>query len=119
MATDIELYQAPWVQGTLARAHVGPISSEIFVDSGRPEFAMHIAQIVPNPLPRKSKEPRKSRRHELRENLIHKITTGKISPGSKLVQTHLAYKFKVSAGVMREALLDLQAHGLVESHDNH
>ena len=36
MATDIELYQAPWVQGTLAKAHVGPISSEIFVDDREP-----------------------------------------------------------------------------------
>ncbi len=35
-SADIELYQAPWVTGTRAKTHFGPISAEIFVDDKEP-----------------------------------------------------------------------------------
>jgi len=68
--------------------------------------------------PPKPKKPRTSARHALRKKLIVMITEGKFAAGEKLVQSRLARKFGVSVGVMREALLDVQAHGLVETHDN-
>lgn len=68
--------------------------------------------------PRPPKPPRKVGRHAVREKLIAMITSGKFRPGEKLVQLQLAEKFDVSMSLMREAILDLQAHGLVESDDN-
>ncbi len=46
------------------------------------------------------------------------ILSGDRPPGSKLVQLELAKHFGVAQGVVREALLELQACGLVESVDN-
>lgn len=79
---------------------------------------MHISS---TPTRRKSpprKKARKLARHPLRETLIRMITSGEFRPGEKLAQTRLARRFRVSMGVMREALLDLQVYGLVETHDN-
>jgi DNA-binding GntR family transcriptional regulator len=68
--------------------------------------------------PRPPKRPRKVGRHALRDRLIALITSGKFRPGEKLVQLTLAEKFDVSLSLLREAILDLQAYGLVESDDN-
>jgi DNA-binding GntR family transcriptional regulator len=57
-------------------------------------------------------------RHRIRESLHRRITSGQVQPGSKLVQQQLARQFGVSMGLIREALLELQAWGLVEVHDN-
>ena len=61
---------------------------------------------------------RKVARHEIRRVLRQRIVDGKFRPGAKLVQQQLAKDFGVSMGVIREALLELQAWGLVETHDN-
>jgi DNA-binding GntR family transcriptional regulator len=61
---------------------------------------------------------RKVARHEIRSVLRQRIFDGECRPGSKLIQQQLAKDFGVSMGVIREALLELQAWGLVETHDN-
>lgn len=61
---------------------------------------------------------RKVARHEIRRVLRQRIFDGVCRPGSKLIQQQLAKDFGVSMGVVREALLELQAWGLVETHDN-
>ena len=45
------------------------------------------------------------------------ILAGNLRPGERLLQQQLAKTFGVSQSVMREALLDLQFTGLVESHN--
>jgi len=45
------------------------------------------------------------------------ILGGQLRPGERLLQQQLAKTFGVSQSVMREALLDLQFTGLVESHN--
>lgn len=45
------------------------------------------------------------------------ILRGERRPGTKLRQQELAQQFNVAQGVVREALLELQAHGLVETID--
>lgn len=62
--------------------------------------------------------PRKVARHEVRRILRQRILSGECKVGSKLIQGQLAKDFGVSVGVIREALLELQAWGLVETHDN-
>jgi len=46
------------------------------------------------------------------------ILNGEHRPGAKLVQQELAKRFGVAQGVVREALLELQVYGLVETVDN-
>lgn len=46
------------------------------------------------------------------------IHSGEQKPGSRLRQQEFAGKLGVAQGVVREALLELQAHGLVETIDN-
>lgn len=46
------------------------------------------------------------------------ILSGERQPGSKLRQQELAERFGVAQGVVREALLELQGFGLVETVDN-
>jgi len=70
---------------------------------------------APRPAPKKT---RIVGRHALRERLIMMIAKGKIRPGEKLVQFRLARRFGVSISLIREALLDLQAYGLIETDDN-
>jgi DNA-binding GntR family transcriptional regulator len=55
-----------------------------------------------------------TRRHYVRENLQRMILNGEKRPGTKLRQQELAKRFQVAQGVIREALLELQAYGLVE-----
>src|SRR6476620_8739917 len=62
-------------------------------------------------------EDRVTRRHHVRENLQRMILTGERRPGTKLRQQELAKQFQVAQGVVREALLELQAYGLVEMID--
>jgi DNA-binding GntR family transcriptional regulator len=57
-------------------------------------------------------------RHEIRDTLQQMILNGEQRAGSKLVQQQLAKQFGVAQGVVREALLELQAYGLVETVDN-
>ncbi|HWP40099.1 MAG TPA: GntR family transcriptional regulator [Tepidisphaeraceae bacterium] len=63
-----------------------------------------------------SKQPRLTR-HHIRETLQRMILTGERKPGSKLRQQELAEQFRVAQGVVREALLELRAYGLVETID--
>ena len=73
-----------------------------------------------------SKSPAKSEsqrrrvvvRHEVRDGVQRLIVNGRQKPGSKLVQQKLAKQFGVAQGVIREALLELQVCGLVETIDN-
>lgn len=69
--------------------------------------------------PSRQPSTRRLARHEVREAVEKQILDGKIKPGAKLVQLQLSKTFGVSLGVVREALLDLQKSGLVESVDNH
>jgi DNA-binding GntR family transcriptional regulator len=57
-------------------------------------------------------------RHRIREAIHGQILDGQCKPGTKLRQQQLAEQFGVSMGLIREALLELQAWGLVEVHDN-
>jgi DNA-binding GntR family transcriptional regulator len=57
-------------------------------------------------------------RHVIRDGIQKMILDGQKRPGMKLVQQELAREFGVAQGVVREALLELQACGLVESIDN-
>src|SRR5262249_47145137 len=47
------------------------------------------------------------------EELRERICDGRLPPGSKLLQRHLADEFGVAVGVVREALLELKGCGLV------
>lgn len=57
-------------------------------------------------------------RHRVRERIQQMILDGRYEPGGKLNQKDLAEKFRVSQAVVREALLELQVCGLVETIDN-
>jgi DNA-binding GntR family transcriptional regulator len=57
-------------------------------------------------------------RHRVRDGIETMILSGKCRPGSKLVQQDLGRQLGVTQGVIREALLELQACGLVEAIDN-
>ena len=57
-------------------------------------------------------------RHRVREMIKAKILDGTNRPGTRLVQSKLAKQMKVSRGIVREALMELQASGLVETSDN-
>src|SRR5262245_18461541 len=47
------------------------------------------------------------------DELQERIGDGKLPPGSKLLQRHLADEFGVSVSVVREALFELKSLGLV------
>jgi DNA-binding GntR family transcriptional regulator len=57
-------------------------------------------------------------RHQIRESVQQMILSGERQPGTKLRQQELAERFGVAQGVIREALLELSAYGLVEIIDN-
>jgi DNA-binding GntR family transcriptional regulator len=59
-----------------------------------------------------------SSRHEVRENVQKNSLSGKIKPGTRLVQLHFAKKYGVTQNVVREALLELLPSGLVTTTDN-
>lgn len=56
-------------------------------------------------------------RHAVRDKIQQMILSGERQPGSKLRQQELAARFGVAQGVVREALLELQSCGLVETID--
>lgn len=57
-------------------------------------------------------------RHKVRDSIQRLIVGGSYRTGDKLVQQKLAEKFGVGQGVVREAMLELQMTGLVETKDN-
>ncbi len=57
-------------------------------------------------------------RHQVRDALERLILDGTHKPGTRLVQEQFARRFNVARSVVREALLELQSSGLVESVDN-
>ncbi len=57
-------------------------------------------------------------RHRVRESIKQMILDGANPPGQRLVQEHLARQFSVSRGIVREALMELQAGGWVQTTDN-
>jgi DNA-binding GntR family transcriptional regulator len=57
-------------------------------------------------------------RHRVRDAIHQMILTRPHRPGQKLVQQRIATELKVSRGVVREALLELNAFGVVETIDN-
>ncbi len=68
--------------------------------------------------PKGGANPARLSRHRVRDGLEQIILSGEQKPGSKLPQQELAARFGVAQGVVREALLELQGHGLVETIDN-
>src|SRR3954471_2979200 len=54
-------------------------------------------------------------REEIREKLIDDIISGRLAPGSRIVETRLAQQFGVSQAPVREALRDLELFGFVVS----
>ena len=62
--------------------------------------------------------PQPVARHRVRKEIEQKILEGSFQAGAKLIQQDLADEFGVSLSVVREALLELRATGLVETVDN-
>src|SRR5215212_1736713 len=54
-------------------------------------------------------------REEIRERLIDDILSGRLSPGTRIVETRLAQELGVSQAPVREALRDLELFGFVIS----
>src|SRR5215510_7128928 len=54
-------------------------------------------------------------REEIREQLIDDILSGRLPPGTRIVETRLAQEFGVSQAPVREALRDLELFGFVTS----
>ncbi|MEW4529356.1 GntR family transcriptional regulator [Maioricimonas sp. JC845] len=51
----------------------------------------------------------------IRNELTTRILDGRLSPGTRLVELTIAREFETSQAPVREALRELEAHGLVES----
>jgi DNA-binding GntR family transcriptional regulator len=68
---------------------------------------------MPTGSTRKTRQP-PTRSFELREKIEDEIATGRIPPGSKLDETELAARFRVSRTPIREALIQLASTGFVE-----
>src|SRR5688572_18246051 len=54
-------------------------------------------------------------RERIREQLIEDILSGRLPPGSRIIETRLAQQLGVSQGPVREALRDLELFGFVVS----
>src|SRR5436309_13415825 len=54
-------------------------------------------------------------REEIREQLIDDILSGRLAPGTRIVETRLAQELGVSQAPVREALRDLELFGFVVS----
>ena len=54
-------------------------------------------------------------RERIREHLIEDILSGRLPPGSRIIETKLAQQLGVSQGPVREALRDLELFGFVVS----
>ena len=57
-------------------------------------------------------------RHKVRDGIQRMIIGGEYRTGEKLAQQKLAQRFGVGQGLIREALLELQMTGLIETKDN-
>src|SRR5262245_45450729 len=62
--------------------------------------------------------PRMPARHRIRDVLEGQILTGRRVPGSKILQHSVARELGVAMPALREALVELEALGLVEIVDN-
>ena len=56
---------------------------------------------------------RKTLREQVVETLRHKILSGEIKPGERIVESKMAEELKVSRGPLREALRQIEEEGLV------
>lgn len=63
----------------------------------------------------KTRPERRVFREEIRESLIDEILSGRLLPGTRIVETRLAQEFGVSQAPVREALRDLALFGFVVS----
>lgn len=70
------------------------------------------------PTGRSTPEPSAVSRHRIRNTVQEQILSGVYLPGEKLVQQKLAKSFGAAQSVIREALFELLACGLVEAVDN-
>jgi DNA-binding GntR family transcriptional regulator len=52
-------------------------------------------------------------REDIRDSLVEDILNGRLQPGARIVETHIARQFGVSQGPVREALRDLEILGFV------
>src|SRR5207237_5339650 len=62
-----------------------------------------------------SRQQPQTRSGELREILEEEIATGRLPPGTRLDETELSERFKVSRTPIREALIQLASIGIVEA----
>ena len=58
---------------------------------------------------------RTSARHQVREMILERISSGRYRPGERLLEMQLAQEFGVSQAPVREALRELEAMNLVET----
>jgi len=80
-------------------------------DAGRPDARDPDA---PSPAEQNAQPiERRVFRDEIREKLIDDILSGRIAPGTRIVETKLAQQFGVSQAPVREALRDLALYGFV------
>lgn len=56
---------------------------------------------------------RKTLREQVVEILRHKILSGEIKPGERIIEAKVAEELKVSRGPLREALRQIEEEGLV------
>lgn len=60
-------------------------------------------------------QKRRTFREDVKEHLIDAILTGELTPGERIVETHLARELNVSQGPVREALRDLEFLGFIHT----
>jgi DNA-binding GntR family transcriptional regulator len=65
--------------------------------------------------PKSRRVVRRVLREEIREQLIDDILSGRLPPGTRIVETRLAQELGVSQAPVREALRDLELFGFVTS----
>jgi len=65
--------------------------------------------------PKSRRMVRRVLREEIREQLIDEILSGRLTPGTRIVETRLAQELGVSQAPVREALRDLELFGFVTS----
>ena len=63
--------------------------------------------------PKSRRMVRRVLREEIREQLIDDILSGRLPPGTRIVETRLAQELGVSQAPVREALRDLELFGFV------
>ena len=68
--------------------------------------------IASNPLPRTSLP------QQIRDQLLERIMTGALPPGSRLIELKIAKEFSTSQAPVREAMRELEALGVIETVPN-